>query len=877
MSVTDKDRIIQAIRDTLNGDPEAYTVIVTAYMDRLHRTALCLCTHPDAAEDLVQETLIDGYMHLSELRDPAKIGAWLTQILKYKALRQVVKARKTELMDELPDTPDHDTPDARYRDDETMREWRKRLEALSPTLRETAILYFWEDRTMEDIARLTRTPLGTVKGRIHAAREKMRKEFTMSETNKNTLPDSFAEALEKKVQELANYHKLYGSSAGFDSAYKSIKELIANLSDKEDVEKYSLWSAEIAARNDPAVYSEEAFATYKKYGKANYAACLYVDHAWKRGSEQEKADYLEGTAIPALLEYPEGEDRHGGLGYLKFWQASHLLRTDNPDYDRVEALYDEAMEHYRHINSVISMYGNTIAARKAMPHLRESRPMTYFSITGESWWITDGNLHYWSEPGFSNSSELYRFHNPLFYFSGCTGDRYFFPRTVDLTEGAEEVMTTEDGHPCGIRRVVSTQETVKSPAGIFENCVRIDKEDTDGTIYSAWYKEGVGLVQATVSNSPLKTKVLVSYEIKGGEGLLPLCVGNTWRYENPEKPDVMVEVTEYAIEQMGKNNGDRDMVSLSCLDYIALEPDWELRTSDATLLFTKASDLCDAKKFAEAADTLRAIVVANSDRESVDCALSVLPYLEEKAGYDKKNWRFCPSSANISTLTLRQSHGCMTYEESDVFSCDTGVWGSRGEENRIFGVKPFRYLQALTDTLWDDRWVPGYTEEHPHSWKNVTIRLAVTDGGRVETPAGVFESTVCLTVEAGDTDAPRDTDYFFRNTEMGTKRFWFAPGVGVVRFTCDWGRHISSDCVLSAYTTVAAPGEAMPIHIGNRWQYDEVNLTAEGYVARRDYSVLSGMGIRYLLGDHQMFTFKGTLEEYEAYKAKLAAERAKSV
>ena len=168
----------------------------------------------------------------------------------------------------------------------------------------------------------------------------------------------------------------------------------------------------------------------------------------------------------------------------------------------------------------------------------------------------------------------------------------------------------------------------------------------------------------------------------------------------------------------------------------------------------------------------------------------------------------------------------------------------------------------------------GYTEEHPHSWKNATIKLAVTDGGRVETPAGVFESTVCLTVKAGDTDAPRDTDYFFRNTEMGTKRFWFAPGVGVVRFTCDWGRHISSDCVLTAYRTVAAEGEMMPIHIGNTWQYDEVDLTAEGYIARRDYRVLSGMGDRYLLGDHQMFTFKGTVEEYEAYKAKLAAERA---
>lgn len=873
MSITDKDRILRAIRDTLNGDPEAYTVIVTAYMDKLHRTALCLCTHPDAAEDLVQETLIDGYLHLSELRDHQKIGAWLTQILKYKALRQVVKARKTELYEELPDTPDHDTPDAYYRDSETMREWRKRLEALSPALRETAILYFWEDYTMEEIARRTNTPLGTVKGRIHTAREKLRKEYSMTETTMNTLPDSFAEALEKKVQELANYRKLYGSNAGFDSAYKSVKELIANLSDREDVEKYSLRSAGIAARNDPEAYSDEAFATYKKYDQINSAYPLYLQMAWKRGTQQEKADYLGTVALPAIAEYPDSEDKEYAMGYLKFWQASHLIRLEDPNYCKAESLLGEALGHFRSMTAADPMYGNTLSALKAIPYLRENLPIYYTQITGESWWITENNIHYLSEPGFSYG-DLRRFHNPLFYLSGSKGDRYFFPRTAPLVAGAEEVMLNKDGHHNGIRRVVSTTETVTTPAGVFENCVHIDKEDTDGTVYSAWYKEGVGLVQSTVSSSPLKAKVLVSCEIKGGEGLLPLCVGNTWRYENPEKPDVMIEVAEYTIEQMGKDRGDRDIVSLSCMTYIALESDWELRTSDTPLLFTKISNLCDEQKHAEAARILRAMVLANSDREGVDCALSVLEHIEEKAGYDKESWRFCPSSANISSLTLGQEHGRLSYKEADVLYCGTGVWGSRGEENRIFGVKPFRYLQSLTDTLWDDRWVAGYTEEHPHSWKNAAIKLAVTDGGRVETPAGVFESTVCLTVEAGDTDAPRDTDYFFRNTEMGTKRFWFAPGVGVVRFTCDWGRHISSDCVLTAYRAVAAEGEMMPIHIGNTWQYDEVNLTAEGYIARRDYRVLSGMGDRYLLGDHQMFTFKGTVEEYEAYKAKLAAERA---
>ncbi len=141
----------------------------------------------------------------------------------------------------------------------------------------------------------------------------------------------------------------------------------------------------------------------------------------------------------------------------------------------------------------------------------------------------------------------------------------------------------------------------------------------------------------------------------------------------------------------------------------------------------------------------------------------------------------------------------------------------------------------------------------------------------IETPAGVFEHTRHIILTCGDVQNLGESDYFFNGTDYGEKEYWFAPGVGVVRFDCRWGIYNHSECVLSDYRTVARPGEMMPMHIGNCWRYEEVNLTAEGYIARRDYEVLSGMGNRYRLGDHQMFTFKGTVEDYEAYKASLAA------
>ncbi len=536
-----------------------------------------------------------------------------------------------------------------------------------------------------------------------------------------------------------------------------------------------------------------------------------------------------------------------------------------------------AAEAYERAGIVDAMQGAVMAAIKAVPYLRRGEDMAGTCITGEVWYrYPDGRMYYSSQPGFSIGSALDRYMPPIFYYAGCTGDRFFFPATDALTAGAVADMIADDGTPVGTREVVSVSETVHTPAGTFEACVRIRKTEVDGVVHEAWYKAGVGLVRFESPDDPvLAHKVLLSYEVKGGEGLLPVAVGNRWCYGTPVAPDAMTEVNEYRMETVGKA-ADKDGVSveavaLSCFNYIGMAEGWQATAMDMGLVFDCVAFQCNQKDFAAAAASLRQAVIANTDRETVDSALSVLEYLDEKAIYDKASWRFCPSSTNISRLRLHPGdHSRVYYGESEHGFCDTGVWGTRGEENRIFGVKPFRYLQILTGTLWDDRWVAGYEADVPHAWRDEeSTHIKVSEGGRIETPAGVFADTLRLTLTYGNTDAASEGYYFFRGTDLGEKDYWFAPGVGIVRFDCRWGRFNHAECLLTDWRAVAAEGEMLPFHIGNFWRYEEQNLTAEGYIARRDYRVLSGMGNEYRLADHQMFTFKGTVEAYEEMKRRL--------
>ena len=137
------DVITEAINQTLCGNTEAYSVIVRAYMQKLFKYALSVCRNSADAEDIVQETLIAGYLRLSSLREPERIEFWLMRILKNKAFNHIARANKTVPLDEIELIADVYDPEASYISEESMSEWKDKINSLSFALRETALLYFW--------------------------------------------------------------------------------------------------------------------------------------------------------------------------------------------------------------------------------------------------------------------------------------------------------------------------------------------------------------------------------------------------------------------------------------------------------------------------------------------------------------------------------------------------------------------------------------------------------------------------------------------------------------------------------------------------------------------------------------------------------------
>jgi len=160
------------------GDAEAWNALFNRYQLPLYTYVFELLHDEQATLDVVQESFINATRHIGTLRDNDKFGSWLFGIAHQKCLQRWRKLRPEEIpIDE--DTDDY--PDAVAGPEETLirkeqeAEFMRILEQLAPPHRSVLLLHFIEDFSLEEIAAITETRLGTVKSRLHYAKKAFKK------------------------------------------------------------------------------------------------------------------------------------------------------------------------------------------------------------------------------------------------------------------------------------------------------------------------------------------------------------------------------------------------------------------------------------------------------------------------------------------------------------------------------------------------------------------------------------------------------------------------------------------------------------------------------------------------------------------------------
>jgi RNA polymerase sigma-70 factor (ECF subfamily) len=171
------------------GDDPAFEALVVRYQRRVFRLA-CRLTNETDAPDVVQETFMQVYRHLSTFRGSARFSTWLYRVVVNAGLmhRRARARRPAESLDEFMPRFDADgrhaqTPDAlriTSRVDELMdrhvlaKKVQAALQRLPDLYREAFVLRDLEELSTADVAQVLGVEPATVRQRVHRARLMLR-------------------------------------------------------------------------------------------------------------------------------------------------------------------------------------------------------------------------------------------------------------------------------------------------------------------------------------------------------------------------------------------------------------------------------------------------------------------------------------------------------------------------------------------------------------------------------------------------------------------------------------------------------------------------------------------------------------------------------
>jgi RNA polymerase sigma factor (sigma-70 family) len=190
------------------GDKQAFGTLAARYRPLAEHVALGMLGHADGAREAAQEALLQAYLGLEHLRQADRFRSWLYGIvlnvcraelrgryadpLSLEALAGGLQVTAFRLPAGGPD------PQEIVEERELQRLVLAAVEALTPSDREAALLFYYGDLSLREVAALLGISVGAVKTRLHKARRQLRERLIAlapeeNETRRYTRRDRMVE------------------------------------------------------------------------------------------------------------------------------------------------------------------------------------------------------------------------------------------------------------------------------------------------------------------------------------------------------------------------------------------------------------------------------------------------------------------------------------------------------------------------------------------------------------------------------------------------------------------------------------------------------------------------------------------------------------
>ncbi len=176
--MTENERIddrIYVIRAQL-GDDDAFMKLVDRYSGRLLYYIRRLLEDADRSDDVLQDVWLTVYKKIHTVRDVSAFSVWLYRTARNRAFRLLRDESRYVFVEQYNESDfiDDDRESLLFDDIDKLH---RVLTTLSPEQKEAIVLRFFEEMSYQEISAIMGCSIGTVRSRIHYAKQELRKKM----------------------------------------------------------------------------------------------------------------------------------------------------------------------------------------------------------------------------------------------------------------------------------------------------------------------------------------------------------------------------------------------------------------------------------------------------------------------------------------------------------------------------------------------------------------------------------------------------------------------------------------------------------------------------------------------------------------------------
>ena len=298
------------------------------------------------ADDVVQNTFLAAFRKFSSLRDPASFKAWLLTIAKNECRMYYRRKYRTDVipLDAVGEIAEKTGTRSGIAQDI--------LAALPDDARTILVLYYVEEQSQADIAARLGIPVGTVKSRLHYARERFRA----------ACPPHIRSMYEKKGSIMNMKEKTIDYTAGFSP---ELPELVITKKDTPffEVKDIGVIVPEVGNRSYEGTYRYPAKKlTLVSHYRAERLCCIHDADGVKVCEDMysPKMDYYTRNAQTSFVQMTDEY-----LRYLGFMYGDDYIPEHETTYDDMLVLHTFLDEGYnRMVNAEDPVRGNPLVIRE---------------------------------------------------------------------------------------------------------------------------------------------------------------------------------------------------------------------------------------------------------------------------------------------------------------------------------------------------------------------------------------------------------------------------------------------------------------------------------------------------------------------------------